>query len=258
MRRIIFSGKGGAGKTTIFSLVLHFILQRFTDKRVLVIDADPAANLLQSLGIDNPDIQPIGKLDSLVPQNWDEYSDSFFNSSKTHHITTLNYDGTKFDYGFMGHHEKNSCLCSYNNALNYMLRHLNKTQEYDYVFMDREAGVEHINRSVYGNENDRLIVVAWPTSEYLMVAKEINDLADILGSTKHRLLVINNTQGINFNEEDLRDLLKSFNLDGKTYVIMPKLRTFEGLQKLQAKKIAELMDENQKQSILAILDFMIS
>ncbi|BDQ05049.1 MAG: hypothetical protein KatS3mg084_0567 [Candidatus Dojkabacteria bacterium] len=63
-----------------------------------------------------------------------------------------------------------------------MLRHLNKTQEYDYILIDREAGVEHINRSVYGNDNDRLIVVAWPTSEYLMVAKEINDLADILGS----------------------------------------------------------------------------
>ncbi len=139
-----------------------------------------------------------------------------------------------------------------------MLRHLNKTQEYDYILIDREAGVEHINRSVYGNDNDRLIVVAWPTSEYLMVAKEIYDLADILGTTKYRLLVINNIQGINFDEEDLKDLLKSFNLDGKSYVVIPKLQTFEGLQKLHAEKIFELMDESQKQSIRSILDFVIS
>lgn len=79
MKKTIFSGKGGAGKTTIISLVIQYLLKK--NKRVLVIDADPASNLITSLGMDKPEVEPIGELNSLVPDNWDDYSEDFFKKS---------------------------------------------------------------------------------------------------------------------------------------------------------------------------------
>lgn len=257
MKKIIVSGKGGAGKTTIISLVLTVFLQKFKDKKVLVIDADPASNLLLSMGLALPEIQPIGELNNFIPENWDNYSKEFFTILKKKNIANIKLGDTYFDYGFLGHHMNNSCLCSYNNALNYMLRQISNTKEYDYVFLDREAGVEHINRSVYGGEEDKLIIVTWPTSEYLNVAKDINDLADMLGTTQNRLLVINNNQGIEFSKSDLENLLKSMNLENKTYITVPKLDTFDGLQKLPANKILDRLNDKQKKSIDQIVNFII-
>lgn len=257
MKKIIVSGKGGSGKTTIISLVLSVFLQKFKDKKVLIIDADPASNLLLSLGLEKPDIQPIGELSNLVPEDWNKYSKDFFALSKEKNITSIKLGDAVFDYGFVGHHANNSCLCSYNNALNYMLKQLSTTKEYDYVFLDREAGVEHINRSVYGREDDKLIVVAWPTSEYLNIAKEIYELADMLGTTQNRLLVINNSQGLDFDKGDLERLLQAVKLENKSYVVIPKLNTFDGLQKLPAHKILDILSNEQRESIDQVVQFIL-
>jgi len=47
---IAVAGKGGTGKTVIASLLLRFLAE---DRRVLVIDADPAASLPSTLGVTN-------------------------------------------------------------------------------------------------------------------------------------------------------------------------------------------------------------
>ena len=49
MKRIIFSGKGGVGKTTILSNLARLLAR--DGYRVLVIDCDPSMNLAMSLGI---------------------------------------------------------------------------------------------------------------------------------------------------------------------------------------------------------------
>lgn len=254
MKKIIFSGKGGAGKTTIISLIIQDLLNK--NKKVLVIDADPTSNLVTSLGLDKPEVEPIGEHSDLIPNNWDDYSEEFFQKSMEKSIIKVASNGFEFDYGFLGHHANNSCLCSYNNALNYLLRHLNNKNTYDYVFLDREAGVEHINRSVYGGENDRLIVVAWPTSEYISVAKDIYELADMLGTTDKRLLVINNAPGLNFSETNIHELLSSLSLGKSEYVVMPKLVTFKGLQKLPAHQILKNLDEEQLKTLEKIVQFI--
>jgi CO dehydrogenase maturation factor len=49
MRKIIATGKGGAGKTTIVATLSRLLaMQGF---RVLVIDTDPSMNLAMSLGV---------------------------------------------------------------------------------------------------------------------------------------------------------------------------------------------------------------
>ncbi|MFX1309132.1 MAG: carbon monoxide dehydrogenase, partial [Promethearchaeota archaeon] len=44
MKKIIsFSGKGGVGKSTLLVLMLKYLLEKFKDLDILIIDADPDA-----------------------------------------------------------------------------------------------------------------------------------------------------------------------------------------------------------------------
>jgi CO dehydrogenase maturation factor len=255
MKKVIVAGKGGAGKTTIISLVLNQFLAGNSVK-TLVIDADPSSNLLISLGLEKPEIEALGELKDLIPENWDDFNPEFFDKAKKLCIKQLSLNGKNFDYIYLGHHVNNSCLCAYNNSLNYFLRHIEKTDDYDYVIMDREAGVEHINRSVYGREEDKLIVVSWPSSEYLIVAKDIYDLADMLGTTKNRLLVINNNQGLEFSENDLQKAISEIGLPADNYLVVNKVNVFDGLRKMSAAEILSAADIKIINSINQIIEFI--
>ncbi len=51
MRKVIsFSGKGGVGKSTLLVLMLKYLLEKFNDLNILVIDADPDANIGDLIG----------------------------------------------------------------------------------------------------------------------------------------------------------------------------------------------------------------
>ena len=54
MKRVIFTGKGGVGKTTILSNLARLLVR--DGYKVLVIDCDPSMNLAMSLGIPMNDI----------------------------------------------------------------------------------------------------------------------------------------------------------------------------------------------------------
>jgi len=54
MKRIIFTGKGGVGKTTILSNLVRLLVM--DGQRVLAIDCDPSMNLAMSLGIPLDDV----------------------------------------------------------------------------------------------------------------------------------------------------------------------------------------------------------
>ena len=47
---IAVAGKGGSGKTSVTSLVIRY-LKNHGKKPILVVDADPNANLAESLGL---------------------------------------------------------------------------------------------------------------------------------------------------------------------------------------------------------------
>jgi CO dehydrogenase maturation factor len=48
---IAVAGKGGTGKTSVTSLIIRFLLQNSATP-ILAIDADPNANLGESLGVE--------------------------------------------------------------------------------------------------------------------------------------------------------------------------------------------------------------
>ena len=49
---IAVAGKGGVGKTSISATIVKILVEKFPDKKILAIDADPAVGLSTALGVD--------------------------------------------------------------------------------------------------------------------------------------------------------------------------------------------------------------
>ncbi len=249
MKKIIVAGKGGAGKTTLSAALIHRITQVEPDAKLLVIDADPAATLAASLGITSQPQQAIGELRVFVEDSSENEEDLLARKLREECIVQEYINGVQVDFGYMGHHKENSCLCSYNHSLGMALRGLLRTDDsYDYVLIDREAGLEHISRSVYGSEDDSLVMVAWPSPDYLSVVKEILDLADALGTTANRFLVLNDILGLNLDDSQVSELLRAHTIPDITTFVLPRLSLNVGTEK---HKVGDILDEN---NIIAILD----
>lgn len=222
MKRLISAGKGGAGKTTVTAAILHRMISRDSNKKLnlFVLDADPASTLAQKLGWDDKvPSKGIGELKTeLAETDMTEGN----NTTKTKFvlekvmkdaITKVDYNGNKISFSYMGHHEENECLCGFNTAVNSVLMQLYNNKAFDYIFVDRDAGLEHINRSVYNQDDDVLMVVTWPAKEYIAVAKEILQLADKLGTTKNRIIVMNSMFRKDLDLEKSKQLLEAQGID---------------------------------------------
>ena len=46
------AGKGGVGKTSICACIVRLLAEKYPDKKILAIDADPAVGLSVALGVD--------------------------------------------------------------------------------------------------------------------------------------------------------------------------------------------------------------
>lgn len=49
---IAVTGKGGVGKTSLSATIVRCLTEKYPDKKILAIDADPAVGLSTALGID--------------------------------------------------------------------------------------------------------------------------------------------------------------------------------------------------------------
>lgn len=48
---IAVAGKGGVGKTSLSAVIVKLLVEKFPDKKILAIDADPAIGLSTALGV---------------------------------------------------------------------------------------------------------------------------------------------------------------------------------------------------------------
>lgn len=139
---IAVTGKGGAGKTVLSSLMIR-ILGKERGARVLAIDADSAISLSYALGVE------VGKTLS-------DFRSELIDNPATRkevmssHIRTfiegIVQPGDGFDLLVMGRSEGPGCFCSINDLLRYGIENLSR--DYDFTVVDGEAGPEQINRRV--------------------------------------------------------------------------------------------------------------
>lgn len=137
---IAVAGKGGVGKTTFITLMLKQII-REKDISILAVDADPNANLHETLGI---------TFTSAISESLEEYKNiksSQDEDSKAAFFEKLDQSlvkTPKFDFITMGTPQREGCYCYPNNILRMYLEKLGGN--YDLVVIDSEAGMEHISR----------------------------------------------------------------------------------------------------------------
>ncbi len=139
---IAFAGKGGTGKTTLAGLTVSY-LTRTRNKPVLAVDADANSNLDQVLGVDMP--RTIGNIREYLTVNIAKLPAGM---TKEVWVESLVQQALVEEKGFdlisMGRPEGPGCYCYLNNIFRRYLDIL--ADNYDYVVVDNEAGMEHLSR----------------------------------------------------------------------------------------------------------------
>lgn len=151
---IAVAGKGGSGKTSLASLVIRY-LQRSGASPILAIDADPNANLGDSLGLKVG--QTVG---SIIASFNEEKINIPPGMTKEDYLEFQISDALTESKGLdlltMGRGEGPECYC-YPNLM--LRRFADKLSEsYAYVVMDNEAGMEHLSRRTTQNINELILV----------------------------------------------------------------------------------------------------
>ncbi len=184
---IAVSGKGGTGKSTLASLLVR-ILKEESRGSVLAVDADPNNNLAEFLGIHiensigsildevaaNPNIIPAG----ISKDRFIEYK-----------VQESIAEADGFDVLTMGRPEGPGCYCYVNNVLRNTISRL--INEYDYIVIDNEAGLEHLSRRTT-RSCDCLLIVSDATPAGLRAARRISELAaELKFKAEKKFLMIN-------------------------------------------------------------------
>jgi len=209
--KIAVSGKGGVGKTTLVALLARQFCKQ--GKHVIVIDADPDANLAEALGVPSSEsIVPIVEMKELIQERTGAKPDSIGTFFKINpHVSDipdtygLDIDGIRLLV--LGAMQKGGggCACPENTFLRSLLLHL-ILQRSEVVIVDMVAGLEHLGRATVEGI-DAIVTVVEPTHRSVMTAGRVRKLAADIG-VKRVFVVINKVK----TEEERSELLQQ--LDG--------------------------------------------
>ncbi len=245
---IALAGKGGTGKTTVAGLLIRYMIER-GKKPVLAVDADANANLNEVLGVEAR--HTIGeareemKKGGLPGMTKDVFMEMRIQESLV--------EAEGFDLIIMGRPEGQGCYCAANTLLSQFIERL--SENYPYLVVDNEAGMEHISR-LTTREIDVLLVVSDSSRRGIEAAIRIGALTKELGlKIEKNLVIINQVENEAFSdikgweilliEQGLTllgvipkdDLIYEFDKEGKPTSTLPEqskarsaaFKLFEGL-----------------------------
>ena len=167
---IALAGKGGVGKTTIAGMLIKYMIKNGKSP-ILAVDADSNYNLNEVLGLKVTDTLGNAREDmkkGVVPSGMTK---DIFISMRLEEAVIETGD---YDLIVMGQPEGTGCYCAANTILLNCLERL--SDNYPYIVMDNEAGMEHISRLTTRNVDD-LIIVTDASRRGLQAAFRISRLA---------------------------------------------------------------------------------
>ncbi len=181
---IALAGKGGTGKTTMAGLLIKYLVEK-GKKPVLAVDADANANLNEVLGLEVAETLGDAREEMKKSVSSGMTKDVFMEMKLQRAVV----EALGFDLVVMGRPEGAGCYCAANTLLT---RYLDKLiDNYEFVVIDNEAGMEHISR-LTTNNIEILLVVSDPTHRGLQAAARITELAENLGlNIGRKMLIIN-------------------------------------------------------------------
>lgn len=189
---ISFSGKGGVGKSTLLVLMLKHVIETKKYDNILVIDADPDANIGDIIGKEIKFRETIGgKMTKL--QERIQKRQIPLEVNKNQIIESEVFDALiemdDFDLIEMGRGEGSGCYCSVNNSLKRIIDVLAKN--YDIVLIDAPAGLEYFARKT-GQDVTDLIIVTDPSKMGFHTMERIVEVSKEVQLKFKQILVIGN------------------------------------------------------------------
>ena len=190
---IAVAGKGGTGKTTFSSLVVKYLVEMGRTP-VLAIDADPSSNLNSALGLELYDTVGQIREDTAVQVSTGSFQTGISKPDWFEYkINECLVEGDGMDLLAMGRPEGAGCYCAANNILRNCIDTLG--DEYPYIVIDNEAGMEHISRQTT-RDISLLFAISDPTYRGLSAVRRIAELTEELGTRIQRaFLIVNNVRG---------------------------------------------------------------
>ena len=167
---IALAGKGGTGKTTLAGLLIKYLVAKGKTP-ILAVDADCNANLNEVLGLEIKDTLGQAREDMKKGKVPSGMTKDVFLSMRLEEAVA---EEEGFDLVVMGQPEGAGCYCAANSLLTNFLERL--VDNYAYLVMDNEAGMEHISRLTTHNV-DRLLIVTDASRRGLQAGLRINKLA---------------------------------------------------------------------------------
>ncbi|MBV1684075.1 AAA family ATPase [Eubacterium callanderi] len=186
---IAFAGKGGVGKTSLAALTVRLLVERNPGARVLAIDADPAVGLSTALGVEvSHTVDDVRKkFIETVEKGKKKEAIEVLNEAH-YEITDSVVETERFAFLAIGRPENAGCYCSVNSFLKETISVL--AEQFDYVVIDGEAGIEQVNRRVM-EKVTHLILVSDASKKGIGVIHTIRDVARELGMYNEVGAIIN-------------------------------------------------------------------
>lgn len=191
MPKIVISGRGGSGKSTLVTLIAQTL--KGQGKEVLVVDSDESnLGLGIMLGIepaektlmDHLGGKPIvtEKIMTMIRQEGNEQLD-LFPEDVTLKDLSPEFVNWNENTGFMQigkiEHTMEGCACPMGAVARDFLKHL-ILDEGQWVLVDTEAGVEHFGRGIIEGA-DAVIMVVDPSNDAILLSEKAAELTEEAG-----------------------------------------------------------------------------
>lgn len=184
---IAVAGKGGSGKTSVASLIIRYLTKNGSGP-ILAIDADPNANLGESLGLEVK--QTIGLvLDEFQKDKIKIPPGMTKDVYLEYKLNQIIVESNTLDLVTMGRGEGPECYCYPNLITRKFADKL--AENYAYMVMDNEAGMEHLSRRTTQNIDELLIISDHSVKGVRTVARIRDLIAQLKLTVKRQRVIIN-------------------------------------------------------------------
>ena len=242
---IAVAGKGGTGKTSISSMIIRYLMKNGSGP-ILAVDADPNANLGESLGLNIR--QSIGSI--IASFNEEKINIPSGMTKEAYLEFKLNdavVESRGLDLITMGRGEGAECYCYPNTLLRKFVDTL--SENYAYMTMDNEAGMEHLSRRTT-QDIDALLLISDHSVKGIRTLARIKDLVSEL-----KLVVKSQSAIINFVPGHLDPSITE-ELDRLGIVLATTIPLDEEIREydLRQKSLLDLPDTSN--TVMAVNDFI--
>ena len=189
---IALTGKGGVGKTSLSAAIVRVLTEAHPEAKILAIDADPAIGLSVALGVEVKETLDEIRLRVAkdVTEGLQDTQDIL--AEAKFRIFEAMQEQRGFAFLAIGRPEAAGCYCAINTYLRQVISLL--VNEFDYVVIDGEAGIEQINRRVMEKVTHLLCVSDQSRKgiQIISTIKQVSDslvAADWVGAVLNRVLL---------------------------------------------------------------------